>query len=117
MILWNRCSQRRNGLSVNNGRIFQKSLYPLLRGTSVQVRIAEVVERRVERGRDSDMWLGGLILKERIPLLASPRGGVAASPRKRREASLWTPPVWCSLSQRSEHHPFLAKSGCYAILS
>src|SRR5262245_39250260 len=23
----------------------------------------------------------------------------------------------CSLSQRSEHHPVLAKSGCYAILS
>src|SRR5262245_26696055 len=61
------------------------------------------------------MWLGGLILKERIPLLASPRGGVAASPRKWCEASLWTPPGWCSLSHRSEHHPVLAKSECSAI--
>src|SRR5262245_20676964 len=32
--------------------------------TSVQVRIAEVVERRVERRRDSDMWLGGLIFEK-----------------------------------------------------
>src|SRR5262245_30743875 len=43
-------------------------------------------------------------------LLASPRGGVAASPRKWREASLLTPPGWCSLSRRSEHHPVLAKA-------
>ena len=47
--------------------------------------------------------------KSDIPLLASPRGGVAASPRKWREASLLTPPGWCSLSHRSEHHPVLAK--------
>src|SRR5215470_17109055 len=56
------------------------------------------------------MWFRGVILKKRIPLLASPRGGVAASPRKWREASLTTPPGWCSLSVRSEHHPVLAKS-------
>src|SRR5262245_46997398 len=54
------------------------------------------------------MLLRGVILKKRIPLLASPRGGVAASPRKWREASLSTPPGWCSLSHRSGHHPVLA---------
>src|SRR5262245_60549340 len=45
--------------------------------TSVQVRIAEVVERRVEHGRDSDMWLGGLILKRANspPRIAARRGG------------------------------------------
>src|SRR5262249_55960690 len=45
-------------------------------------------------------------------------GGVAASPRKWREASLWTPPGWCSLSHRSEHHPVLAvmRGGKFAIL-
>src|SRR5215470_11564632 len=32
------------------------------------------------------MWFRGVILKKRIPLLASPRGGVAASQRKWREA-------------------------------
>src|SRR5262249_46499770 len=51
-------------------------------------------------------------------LLASPRGGVAASPRKWREVSLLTPPGWCSLSDRSEHHPVLAvmRGGEFAFL-
>src|SRR5215472_11268720 len=48
-----------------------------LRGTSVQVRVAGVVERRVQRGRDSEMWLRGLILKRANspPRITARRGG------------------------------------------
>src|SRR5262249_42253316 len=74
--------------------------------------IRVLYERSLELGHERVSFS-----KERIPLLASPRGGVAASPRKWCEASLSTPPGWCSLSRRSEHHPVLSKSGCCAIFS
>src|SRR5262245_1584768 len=35
--------------------------------TSVQVRVAEVDERRVQRGRDSDTWLGSHFEKSEFP--------------------------------------------------
>src|SRR5262245_17873715 len=49
----------------------------LLKATSVQVRVAEVVEMRVQHGRDSDVWLGGLILKRANspPRITARRGG------------------------------------------
>src|SRR5215471_3905792 len=34
-------------------------IFPFSRGTSVQVRVAEVVQRRVQGGRYSDVWLRG----------------------------------------------------------
>ena len=40
---------------------------PSLEGTSVQVRVTEVVETRVQRGRDSDMWLGAHFEKSEFP--------------------------------------------------
>src|SRR5262249_34551065 len=43
-------------------------------------------------------WIVNLMLTDNLRcLLASPRGGVAASPGKWCEASLSTPPGWCSL--------------------
>src|SRR5262245_43835482 len=85
-----------------------------LTSTSVQVSVVEVVERRVQCGRDRDMWLGSHFERANSPprMTASRGGGVI---KKWCEASLWTPPGWCSLSHRSEHHPVLAKSGCCAI--
>src|SRR5262249_57489428 len=42
-------------------------VFPLLRGISVQVRVAEVVESRGQRGRDSDMWWGSHLEKSEFP--------------------------------------------------
>src|SRR5262249_4335914 len=51
--------------------------FSLLRGTSVQLRVAEVVQRRVQGGRDSDMWLRGVIFKRANspPRITARRGG------------------------------------------
>jgi hypothetical protein len=45
--------------------------------TSVQVRVEEVVQRRVQGGRDSDRLLRGVILKRAnsLPRITARRGG------------------------------------------
>src|SRR5262245_31934215 len=49
---------------------------PILEGTSVQVRVAEVVEMSVKRGRASDMWLWSHFEKsESPPRITARRGG------------------------------------------
>src|SRR5262249_40439058 len=72
----------------------QTSLYHLLRGTAVQVRVA----------------LRGVILKRANspPRITARRGGGVT--KKWREASWSMPLGWCSLSHRPEHHPALAKA-------
>jgi len=73
---------------LRNGDVSLMAQPPLLENRTVQITIARIAQRRAQRRRERWVTFGGVVLKKTIPLLASPRGGVAARSSKCREATL-----------------------------
>src|SRR5436189_5069634 len=68
-------------------------------GTSVQISDEKSLKALSRVAPDGWFQFGGVVLARSVPLLASPRGGVAASSTKCRAATEATQPGWCSLSR------------------